>query len=177
MQQITVGLVFLDSNGCNRTPGIHLGVEHPGWRSMASRRLQVKPESYPLLLPENRGLQATFGAADAADKLEQVLLVKSFTLFATAPGQDPQTSSIGDRSWPLASNQFEPHVIFLALDLTFLVRVQGWRYSSSSDRLLAWGLVPVPGSPTGLRNAVSTDSSAEDSTTAPEGTCPLICFW
>ncbi len=84
MQQITVGLVFLDSNGCNRTPGIHLGAEHPGWRSMSSRRLQVKPESHSLLLLENRSLQATLGTADAAEKLEQVLLAKSFTLFATA---------------------------------------------------------------------------------------------
>ena len=79
-----------------------------------------------------------------------------------------------DHLWPLASNRVEAYVIFLALDLTFLVRVQGWGYASMSDTVVAWGLEPVPGAPTGLRNEVRTDGSAEDSTAVPEGTCPLI---
>ena len=45
MQLITVCLVFLDSCGCGPTPRIHLRVEHPGWRSMASAPSQVKRET------------------------------------------------------------------------------------------------------------------------------------
>ena len=45
MQLITVCLVFLDSCGCDPTPRIHLRVEHPGWRSIASHPPQVKRET------------------------------------------------------------------------------------------------------------------------------------
>ena len=45
MQLITVCLVFLDSCGCDPTPRFHLRVEHPGWRSIASRPPEVKRET------------------------------------------------------------------------------------------------------------------------------------
>ncbi len=45
MQHTTVCLVFHDSCGCDPTPRVHLGVEHPGWRSIALVGEQVKRET------------------------------------------------------------------------------------------------------------------------------------